>query len=332
MLDTWLGTKPAVVLLYDNALTGESWIDTVVGTQMTKIWDQGHVPMLAWKPERPPGERTPENIERRIADGAFDDTIEAWAERLASWVRGGSGFRRRFYFLLAHEMNGDWYHWSAVDTDPGTTTKTGRTTKTGTPADYVAMWRRIYDIFSETTLDEHTIQWIWTVNTDETGGVRTERYYPGDEYVDWIGLDGYNYGDINPESRWQTPEERFGPMVERMKALADKPLALTEVATTSYVNGAFRPHRKANWIDRLFAFAAKAGLKMVCWYNYDDTGTWESDWAVFRGIHGTSTVRIHGETYRAYETFKTHLKMPSTLNARTDYPRLLTDGEFAGRF
>ncbi|EMA47058.1 endoglucanase family protein [Halococcus saccharolyticus DSM 5350] len=329
-IDEWLGHNPAVAVFFVDALTGTSWIETVVDTHLTRLWNQGHVPMLIWQPYVSPREQTPEDIESQIIDGAFDDTIETWATNLASWVKGGSNreLRRRLYFVPAHEMNGDWNPWSSASS----ANRGMQTSRSENPADYVVMWRRIHRIFDTTPLDERTIQWVWTPNADETSGVQTERFYPGDEYVDWIGLNGYNYGEINNDSRWRTPEDRFGTMVQRMKRLSDKPLALPEVSSTSYVNGTFRPSRKAEWIERLFSFADDEDIKMVSWYNFDNTGEWESDWAIFGGKHGTSSTQVAGESYRVYDEYKRQVERQSTLNSRTDYSQLLTDDEFAGRF
>ena len=329
-LEEWLGRKLATELLYVDAFADMSWVTAFIESYMTSTWEKGHIPILVWHPYISPRDQTPANIEVQIADGAFDEEIRTWAAQLTSWVGSNSeeNQRRRFYFVPSAEMNGAWHPWSAVDTDPGET----MTRKTGFPEDYVRMWKRIHGIFSNAGLDESTIQWVWTANSTQAGGVRTERYYPGDDFVDWIGLDGYNYGDINQDSSWQTPEEHFEPMVERMRKLTTKPLALPEVSTTSYVDGAFRPQRKAKWIEQLFSFTDDTDLKMICWYNFDSTGEWESDWAIFGGAHGTDTSRVAGTTYNTYDTYKRHLEKPSTINARNDHPRILTDSEFAGRF
>ncbi|EMA53515.1 MULTISPECIES: glycoside hydrolase family 26 protein [Halococcus] len=325
---TWLGRKPAVTELFVDALAGEAWVETFVRTRMTPIWNRGQVPLVVWQPYRSPRERTPADVERKITDGTYDDIIRAWARELASWAKPTGSRDRRFYFVPAEEMNGDWYPWGVLWSDGGA----GPTTRTGSPRDYVGMWRHLHNRFEEEGMDERVIQWVWTPNADQAGDIPTERYYPGDEYVDWIGLNGFNYGDINQYSRWQTPEERFGSMIDRMKALADKPLAFPEVSSTSFVDGAFRPSRKAEWIEQLVSFATDENIELVCWYNFDDTGTWESDWAVFGGEHGTSAVTIDNKRYPVYNAYRRETKPPTGRDARPDHPRSLTNDEFAGRF
>lgn len=327
-LTTWLGRKPAVTEVFADALASASWPETFVRTRMTPVWNRGQVPMLVWQPYRSPRDRTPEDVERGIANGRYDGIVDAWVRALASWAKPTNSRDRRFYFVPAEEMNGDWYQWGALGSDGGAEP----TTRTGSPEDYTGMWRRLYDRFAAAGMNERVMQWVWTPNADQIGDVPTERYYPGDEYVDWIGLNGFNYGDINQYSRWQTPEERFGPMVNRMKALGDKPLAFPEVSSTSFVDGAFRPSRKAEWIDQLVSFATAEDVKLVCWYNFDDTGTWESDWAIFGGQHGTSAVSIENERYQVYNAYRRETAPPTGRNAHPNHPRVLTDEAFAGRF
>lgn len=75
-------------------------------------------------------------------------------------------------------MNGNWYPWS----------------QRSTPDDYVLAWRHVYEIFSSKILDSTRLQWVWCVNNADVGSYTAENYWVGDEYVDWLGIDGYNFG------------------------------------------------------------------------------------------------------------------------------------------
>ncbi len=79
---------------------------------------------------------------------------------------------------LAHEMNGNWYPWSLGST----------------PNEYILAWRHVYTIFSNKGLESTRLQWIWCVNNEDFGNYTAENYWVGDNYVDWIGIDGYNFG------------------------------------------------------------------------------------------------------------------------------------------
>ncbi|MBA1332297.1 endoglucanase, partial [Candidatus Endoriftia persephone str. Guaymas] len=76
---------------------------------------------------------------------------------------------RRVYIRLAHEMNGDWYPWSARSVGEN-------------PADYIAMWRHVHDAATAIGLGREHVQWVWSVNASDHGsyGWIAEDYYPGD--------------------------------------------------------------------------------------------------------------------------------------------------------
>ena len=66
--------------------------------------------------------------------------------------------------------------------------------------------------------------------------------YPGDAYVDWVGIDGYNGGSALGWGGWIGPEELFAPTIREIRAFTSKPLVLTEVASAE-AGGS-----KAQWI------------------------------------------------------------------------------------
>ena len=358
----WLGQSPAVALLYVDAFGATENKRWFVENPLTDVWRAGHVPMISWQPFTAERGQTPETIERMVANGEYDDQLAEWASLLESWARprGDRTRGRRFYFRPAHEMNGNWFPWSPVDASridatvtpvPGgaanaNETPPGESRAAGTPENYIVMWRRLHDTFGETDLDETDMQWVWAVNADEVpADNRTERYYPGDEYVDWTAIDGFNFGGSQSYSSWRTPEELFDPMLGRLRDLTDKPVALTEFGSASFVDttddgsdgegangGEYRPARKAAWIEAAFEYVEANDIKMTCWFNIDKTGADEADWAVFGGRHGTSTVTVSGDDRLAYEAYRRTVTGEAFLGARTDYPPLLTDAEFAGEF
>ncbi len=74
--------------------------------------------------------------------------------------------------------NENWYPWSP----------------NSTPNDYILAWRHVYDIFSNKNLYSTRLQWVWSVNNADVGNYTVENYWVGDDYVDWLGIDGYNFG------------------------------------------------------------------------------------------------------------------------------------------
>jgi len=68
-----------------------------------------------------------------------------------------------------HEMNGGWFWWGAKK-----------------PAVFIQLWRQMFDYF---TIQKklNNLLWVYAANT----GGRTADYYPGDGYVDLVGVDAY---------------------------------------------------------------------------------------------------------------------------------------------
>ncbi|HXC99670.1 MAG TPA: glycosyl hydrolase [Verrucomicrobiae bacterium] len=68
-----------------------------------------------------------------------------------------------------HEMNGDWFWWNGKDPDT-----------------FIKLWRQMFDYFTQTRKLDNLL-WVYGPNH----GKNTAAYYPGDQYVDIVGLDAY---------------------------------------------------------------------------------------------------------------------------------------------
>ena len=78
-------------------------------------------------------------------------------------------------------MNGRWYPWGVGNR--GTTA-----------AEYVAMWRHVHNVFA--SVGASNVTWVWCPNVNASDTFkRLSALYPGNAYVGWTCIDGYN-GDI----------------------------------------------------------------------------------------------------------------------------------------
>jgi beta-mannanase len=109
------------------------------------------------------------------------------------------------------------------------------------------------------------------------------RYYPGDHFVDWVGMDGYNWGTTRPWSRWQRFGEIFGPIYPDYAAR--KPTMICEIASAE------RGGDKAAWIRNMGAELAGrfARIRSVVWFDANKETDWRIDsspasLAAFRSI------------------------------------------------
>lgn len=249
-IDTYtamIGTAPHIVLYFLSWSDGGNFDPAIPNA----IIAHGATPMLSWlSSDWRLGVDQPAYSDARIAAGSYDKLVHKWAHDLAAWGQP-------FYLRLDDEMNGDWDAWS-----PGV--------NGNTIADYIAMWRHIVDIFRQGGVTN--VRFVWSPNVIGIAQDFTAMY-PGDAYVDWIGLDGYNWGDTQP-SGWQDFDTLFGESYDRITQLTDKPLMIPEIGAVEAGGD------KAAWIRQAFLSDIPdryPRIRAVLWFDEDRTAKGEAD-------------------------------------------------------
>lgn len=264
-----VGVAPPVVMWYqDWEHPGVREFDPI---KMNAVLSRGAVPLLTWDPWDYSGSASqPAYALRTIVAGTHDPFIRQWARDAAAW-------QQPFYLRFAPEMNGYWFPWS-----PGVN---GNTT-----AEYVAAWRHVVDIFRQEGATNAI--WVWCPDvTDAPQGVFAP-LYPGDGYVDWVALDGYNWGQSqpgDPYKHWTAFADIFGTSYDALTALTSKPVMIAETASTE-IGG-----NKAAWITQglLTDLSTRfPRVRMVIWFDENK----ETDWRV--DSSGTS-LAAYGAAARA---------------------------------
>lgn len=99
-------------------------------------------------------------------------------------------FGKPYLLSINHEMNGDWFFYSEGY-------KKGETD--WTPEKFKEIWKRIHGLFQEEGATNVAWAWCPGANGRKKGKYDSlnsyKLYYPGDEYVDWVGASFYN--DVN---------------------------------------------------------------------------------------------------------------------------------------
>ncbi|MFO8148654.1 MAG: hypothetical protein R6T93_00005, partial [Trueperaceae bacterium] len=118
-------------------------------------------------------------------------------------------------------------------------------------------------------------RWVFSPNvTDEprTTDNRMERYYPGDDVVDILALDGYNWGTKRDWSTWTPFQDVFRQGYDRIAALGPQPIWFAEIASAEAGGD------KSAWITDMFATASDAfpRLEALIWFDEDK----EADWRI----------------------------------------------------
>lgn len=197
-----------------------------------------------------------------ITAGKFDSYIEGWAKAAKAW--GGTLLVR-----FAHEMNGYWYPWCVGQNG-------------NTAADYVAAYRHVFGLMS----DVRNLRWIWSPNVLLPGQTAKTlaALYPGNAYVNYVGIDGYNFGTSSAKLRWLTPDQVFAATVNAVKAITrTEPILFAEVASTT------QGGNKAQWINQLFQFLR--GQPRIVGFMWTEFKT-KGDWPVESSTASLSAMRI----------------------------------------
>ena len=75
------------------------------------------------------------------------------------------------------------------------------------------------------------MRWVWSPYVACGSCTAFYKVYPGDAYVDWVALDGYNWGTSQSWSSWQTMAQIFPKSYDAVTRLAPrKPFMIAEIA------------------------------------------------------------------------------------------------------
>jgi mannan endo-1,4-beta-mannosidase len=234
-----LGTHLNVLTVYEAFV----WERALPTTFLDAAAAAGCSPELTWEPWDPrAGKHQAAYTAAQIAGGRYDTYVRNWAKQAASYDKS---FRLRF----AHEMNGDWYPWAVGS--PG-----------GSAQDYVAAYRRVRGIFDDAGAKR--VEWVWCPNAIINGdAVAISSCYPGDDFVDVVGVDGYNFGD-RPGHQWTEPAELFGATLPLLAQLAPgKPLWINEVGCGDQGGD------KSRWISDFIGWLAGTDARGLIWFEVD---------------------------------------------------------------
>jgi mannan endo-1,4-beta-mannosidase len=223
---------------------------------MENIREHGAIPVFSWSSQSIPSSLNEPDFQLSdVIAGTYDSYIREFAEAARDW---GHPFFLRFNW----EMNGGWFSWSegANGNQPG---------------EFVAAWRHVHDIFS--SAGATNVSWVWCPNVDFQNDLQDlSTLYPGDAYVDWTGLDGYNWG-TNPAKpdRWRSFDELYSSTYQRIAGTIapSKPLLIGEIGSTEFGGS------KASWISEALA-AIPARYPMIrglLWFDTFDDGM---DWPI----------------------------------------------------
>lgn len=147
----------------------------------------GAVPLLTLEPMKPKM-----LLDWRPGSPAF--------EAAKAFAQGAGAWNKPVFIRFGHEMNGSWYPWGEwIDKNENQEFDRDEATEFA-GSDYIQAYRNVASMFRQYAPKAAL---IWCPNSGLVGGGRRDpfrRWYPGDDVVDWVGLDVYERGFFLPKA------------------------------------------------------------------------------------------------------------------------------------
>jgi mannan endo-1,4-beta-mannosidase len=179
-----------------------------------------------------------------IANGAYDRYLRSYADSVRN-------YRQAVVIGFGHEMNAPWYPWGYGHVPAAT---------------FIAAWRHVVTLFRAQGADNVT--WLWTVNADRRGTGPVASWWPGAQYVTWVGIDGYYYYPSD------TFASVFGRTISQVRKFTRKPVLLSEVGVGPVAG-------QLPKIGDLFNGMTKAKSLGLVWFDKaQHQGIFHQDWRI----------------------------------------------------
>lgn len=274
---------------YDKFAWGD--FDTLHKEWTNTTRDHGAVPLILWQPFNPVrldgtivlntdsdyNTHLKKYSLKRIIAGDFDTYIRIWAQQIKVWDHP-------IMLRPMHELNADvtlvdgaygqsWYA-SLKDIDGSIINE---------PIDAINAWRHIVNIFREE--GTYNVTWVWSVLTwpsysyGGSNSVSLSSIYPGDDYVDWIGV-SYYHKDFMPSPEACNDINIQGIYQEMSSLSSIKPMMIAEMGAKEDPSNT---NTKPEWIRNTLSFDRSQSvpfkyprIKAIFYWNdgRDDLKTW----------------------------------------------------------
>lgn len=246
------------------------WDDPIDSATVRADIERGRTPVVSVRPQRRDGSRI---SWADVASGTVDADIAAQARAVRS---------------LGAPVFLSFHHEPDVEST------------FGSPAQYVAAWRHYVQQMRTAGASGAAFTWIMTPSSfgSASVGAGADAYYPGDDVVDWAGLDAYNWLGCSPgkPAAWRPLAQVVSPF-RTFGARHGKPLMLAEWGS---VEDPADPGRKAAWLrDGMAALDSMPEIKAVSYFSTRGNCDWWADssdgsWTAFTEV--AADAAAHGRT------------------------------------
>lgn len=269
--------KTTFPLIHIYTAWGSKTEERFPAEHVNNIMELGSIPVITWEPWLSDFNNEDYPItgrESRDKDGMKDVAAGMYDPYLKKWATSAKMVGKPFFLRFGHEMNDGYrYPWGPHN---------------NAPQDFIAAWQHVHDVFEKQ--GAKNVIWIWSPHP----AYEFKEFYPGDAYVDYIGVGVLNYGKVAAWSQWWTFKDIFGKCYDSLVAYR-KPIMITEFGSLA-VGG----HRAKWYADALGSIPQRYPLvKSVVFFHFskDNTTTQQTlNWYVKddRTITATIMKEVNG--------------------------------------
>ncbi|SKA36999.1 Glycosyltransferase, catalytic subunit of cellulose synthase and poly-beta-1,6-N-acetylglucosamine synthase [Chitinophaga eiseniae] len=186
--------------------------DHLLPDSLTAIYNSGSIPMVTWEPWTSRFTHNAGQVQQErkvmslIPTGIFDSYLEQFADQVKA-------LNRPLFLRFAHEPDNPAYPWSP--------------TGGNTPEEYGRAWRYVHTLF----LRRGAINAVWVWSPWKASNA--EKYFPGKEFVDWIGVTALNYGPAHGGGAWYSFEALYQPFHQLPLFRSGLPVMIAEMGSAS---------------------------------------------------------------------------------------------------
>jgi len=264
------------------------------------IHDEGIIPLVRFEPRSRVDGYIVESVQeelftlQHIIDGQFDSELKRWAQ-------DAKEDNIPLLIDFGVEVNGGWFPWNGLYNGGGTTDGYGDADYPDGPERFQDAYRHIVQLFRDEGVKHVT--WFFHVSMHTTEPADTwnapKMYYPGDEYVDWIGVS--IYGELYPALHyWDTFDDVLqsnDAYKQVLEISQNRPFAILELGVT---DGSADGSKKT-WLEGAFA-----SIKAKKFIDFRAVNYWHEDW----DNNGSMTLLKIDSSVEVLETFQREVADP----------------------
>ena len=237
----------------------------------------------------------------------------SWDAELRRWCADAAATGVPLLVDFGIEVNGEWFPWNGRWNGGGRTEGYGDPTLPDGPERFRDAYRRIVDLCRA----EGAANLTWFFHVDVGSYPEADwnsdfaNYYPGDGYVDWIGIS--DYGQLVPGEGWRSFRSRLDRVYAELDALAapgEVPIAVLEYGARE---SRLRPRKKAHWIKQAIAAVLSGRYPRIEALSY-----WHERWR--NGDGSVSDLRIDS-SHRARRSYRRAVDTPAFTSDAVFSPR-----------